>query len=277
MKTLGTPYPMLDELTGGFDAGEMIVVAAGPSMGKTAFLLNLAEHMAIANDVPVAFFSLELPREQLLRRLLCAHLNIDFRAARRGTLSPEVSQQMEEARDTLANGRLYIDNSASVTAAQLSTKAGQLKADHDIQCIFIDYFQLMDNSGLTTECHSLLDRQDRLAELSGGIKKLARALDVPVVVAFQLSAPPSDRRGHRPRISDLREARPVGEDADVLAFIHSEDFCHHGQGDYEPTGVTELIIAKHGNGLGGGIVPLVFHPQFLRFEQLVTEHAGRRG
>jgi replicative DNA helicase len=163
----------------------------------------------------------------------------------------------------LANAQIFIDDSPMLTPIQLLAKARRLKAAHDIQCIFLDYLQLMTYVGRANS------RQEQITEISRSIKALARELEIPVVVAAQLNRGPADRPGHRPRMSDLRESGSIEQDADVVMLLHNEDYFHRGEESYQPTGVTELIVAKQRNG-PTGIVPLTFLPQYTRFESAAT-------
>jgi len=261
---LPSGYHQLDELTAGFQNGEMIILAARPSMGKTSLLLNVAEYMAVVDQRPVALFSLEMSRAQVAQRLLASHSQFDLRRMRRGTISPEDWTTLQNAAGPLYEAPLLIDDSAEMTILQLRAKARRLKAAHDIQCVFVDYLQLMSYAGRADS------RQQQITEISRGIKALARELNIPVIAAAQLNRGPADRETHRPRMSDLRESGSIEQDADVVALLHCEDYYHRGQADYIPTNVTELIIAKQRNG-PTGIVKLVFRPECTRFEPIAPD------
>ena len=260
---VATGYHQLDELTSGFQKGEMLVLAARPSMGKTSCVLNIAEHMAVIERKPVAVFSLEMSKEQLAQRLLASHARFDLRQMRRGMISAEDWTKLQLAAGDLEQAPMYIDDSPMLTALQLRSKARRLKAQHDIQCVFIDYLQLMSYHGRAD------NRQEQITEISRGIKALARELEVPVVCAAQLNRGPADRDSHRPRMSDLRESGSIEQDADVVMLLHCEDYYHRGEPDYMNNNVTELIVAKQRNG-PTGIIKLTFMPNCTRFETLAT-------
>lgn len=256
---LASGYDSLDELTSGFQNGEMIILAARPSMGKTSILLNIAEYVSVVNQVPVALFSLEMSKSQIAQRLLASHARFDLRQMRRGMISAEDWTKLQMAAGDLEEAPMFIDDSPMLTALQLRAKARRLKAAHDIGCIFVDYLQLMTYTGRANS------RQEQITEMSRHIKALARELDIPVVAAAQLNRGPTDRPTHRPRISDLRESGSIEQDADVVALLHNEDYFHYGEEGYEPTGVTELIVAKQRNG-PTGIVRFTFLKNCTRFE-----------
>ncbi len=256
---LSSGYHQLDELTAGFQSGEMIVLAARPSMGKTSLLMNIAEYMSVIDHKPTVLFSLEMSKEQIAQRLLASHSRFDLRNMRRGRIGPEDWTKLQLSAGDLEQAPLFIDDAAELTILQLRAKARRLKAAHDIQCIFVDYLQLMSYNGRADS------RQQQITEISRGLKALARELEIPVVTAAQLNRGPADREQHRPRMSDLRESGSIEQDADVIMLLHCEDYYHRGQPDYIPTNLTELIIAKQRNG-PTGIVRLTFLPNCTRFE-----------
>ncbi len=264
---LSSGYHQLDELTAGFQSGEMIVLAARPSMGKTSLLMNIAEYMSVVDHKPTALFSLEMSKEQIAQRLLASHSRFDLRNMRRGRIGPEDWTKLQLAAGDLEQAPLFIDDAAELTILQLRAKARRLKASHDIQCIFVDYLQLMSYAGRVDS------RQQQIAEISRGLKALSRELDVPVITAAQLNRGPADRETHRPRMSDLRESGTIEQDADVIMLLHCEDYYHRGQPDYIPTNLTELIIAKQRNG-PTGIVRLTFLPHCTRFEAAAHDSYG---
>lgn len=258
---LASGYHQLDELTSGFQKGEMLILAARPSMGKTSCLLNIAEYMGVVEKKAVAVFSLEMSKDQLVQRLLASHARFDLRQMRRGMISPEDWTKLQLAAGDLEQAPIFIDDSSTLTSLQLRAKARRLKAAHDIQCVFIDYLQLMTYHGRADS------RQEQITEISRSIKALARELSVPVVTAAQLNRGPADRDSHRPRMSDLRESGSIEQDADVVMLLHCEDYYHRGEPDYMPNNITELIIAKQRNG-PTGTVKLAFLPHCTRFETL---------
>ena len=239
---LGTPYHKLNELTSGFQDGDMIVLGARPSMGKTSLLLNVAEHMAVVDRVPVALFSLEMSRQQVALRMLASHARFDLQRIRRGAISPEDWTHLQNTADVLNPAPLLIDDTAMLTVLQLRAKARRLHASHGIRCLFVDYLQLMSYQGRANS------RQEQITEISRGIKALARELNIPVVVAAQLNRGPADRPSQRPRMSDLRESGSIEQDADLVMLLHNEDYYHRGDPDWVPKDITELIVAKQRNG-----------------------------
>ena len=268
---LGTGYDQLDELTSGLQNGEMIILAARPSMGKTSILMNIAEHMAVIDKVPVAVFSMEMSKEQVAQRLLASHAQFNLRQMRRGMISAEDWTKLQLAAGDLESSPIFIDDSPVLTTLQLRAKARRLHAAHDVKCIFVDYLQLMTYSGRANSRH------EQITEMSRSIKALARELEIPVVCAAQLNRGPTDRPTHRPRMSDLRESGSIEQDADVVSLLHCEDYYHRGEADYVPKNITELIIAKQRNG-PTGIVYLTFRADYTRFESAAPDsHAGMDG
>ncbi|MCD4823957.1 MAG: replicative DNA helicase, partial [Phycisphaerae bacterium] len=266
---LASGYPHLDEMTAGFQNGEMIIVAARPSMGKTALLLNIAEYMAVIDRKPVAFFSLEMSRLQVTQRLLASHAKFNLRNLRRTTIAPEAWTELQTAAGNMYEAPLYIDDSSLLTPLQLRAKARRLKARYDIQCVFIDYLQLMSAPGGGSQAK----RYEQIGDMSRSIKALARELEIPVICAAQLNRGPADRPTHTPRMSDLRESGSIEQDADVVALLHNEDYYHRGEEGYEPENKTHLIVEKQRNG-PTGIVNLVFRPEFTRFDQAAPDYVG---
>ena len=260
---LGTGYFKLDELTSGFQKGEMIVVAARPSMGKTAFACNIAEYMAVDDHRPTLMFSLEMSQLQVAQRFLCSRARFSSMRLRRGNITPEDWTQLQAAAGELEKAPLLIDDTASLNILQLRAKARRLFASHGIQCIFVDYLQLM------SATRRVDSRQQEISEISRGMKALARELNLPVIVLSQLNRGPEDREGHRPRMSDLRESGAIEQDADVVILLHREDYYHRGEADYVPTNVTEVIIAKQRNG-PTDTVHLTFVGESMRFENMAA-------
>jgi len=263
---LATGYFKLDELTAGLQNGEMIVLAARPSMGKTALACNMAEYMAVEDGQAVLIFSLEMSKEQLAQRFLCARSRFNSAKLRRGNISAEDWTQLQMAAGDLEKAPIFIDDSAELNILQLRAKARRMKASHDLKCVFIDYLQLM------SSFRRIESRQQQIAEISRGLKALARELNIPIVVLSQLNRGPEGREGHRPRMSDLRESGAIEQDADVVMLLHREDYYHRGEPDYEPTNITELNVAKQRNG-PIGVVPLTFLQECIRFENFASEEA----
>jgi len=258
---LGTGYYELDDLTSGLQNGEMIVVAGRPSMGKTSLVLNIAEHIAVQDNIPVAVFSLEMGRQALAERFLCSVSEIDAQAVRKGILKTEHYQKLVKACSILAEAPIFIDDTAALTPLELRAKARRLKTRHDIKCIMVDYLQLMHMGGRVES------RQQEITTISRYLKGLARELNIPVVVLSQLNRAAEGREGHRPRMSDLRESGSIEQDADVVMLLHREDYYKHGDEGYEPDNIAELIIAKQRNGPTGN-VKLIFRERITRFENM---------
>jgi replicative DNA helicase len=256
---LRTGYLRLDDMTCGLQPGEMIILAARPSMGKTSLLLNMAEFMGVVDNVPIGLFSLEMSKEQLAQRLLASYAQFDLQKMRRGNIKENEWADLRSAAAKLGDAPIYIDDSPELTVMQLRAKARRLKSAYDIKCVLIDYLQLLSYHGHAE------NRQAQVGEMSRGLKALARELEIPVIVAAQLNRGPADRPSHTPRMSDLRESGSIEQDADVVSLLHMEDYYHRGEPDYVPTNITQLIIAKQRNG-PTGIVDLIFRPNCTRFE-----------
>jgi replicative DNA helicase len=240
----------------------MVILAARPSMGKTSILLNMAEHMAVVDKNPVAIFSMEMSKEQLTQRLLASHARFDLRQMRRGMIRPEDWDELKTAAGNLEPAPMFIDDSPMLTILALGAKARRLVSAYGIKCIFIDYLQLMTWGGPGST-----QRHEQITEISRGIKAIARYLKIPVVAAAQLNRGPADRDTHRPRMSDLRESGSIEQDADVVALLHCEDYYHQGEEGYNPTNITEMLIAKQRNG-PIGTVRLTFLKEYTRFESV---------
>ncbi|MBS3733505.1 MAG: replicative DNA helicase [Phycisphaerae bacterium] len=267
---LASGYHELDELTSGFQSGDMVILAARPSMGKTSILLNMVEHAAVVDQRPVAFFSLEMSQEQVAQRLLAAHARFDLRQLRRGMIGDEAWVHLQNSAGPLYEAPVFVDDSPMLTVLELRAKCRRLKSQHDIEAVFLDYMQLMSYAGRADS------RQQQISEISRGIKALGRELDIPIIVAAQLNRSPTDRPTHRPRMSDLRESGSLEQDADVVMLLHNEDYYHKGEDGYMPTNITELIVDKQRNG-PTGVIKLTFLPRCTRFESLAPEHAQAPG
>jgi replicative DNA helicase len=257
---LATGYLELDQLTCGLQKGEMIIIAGRPSMGKTSLALNIAEYVGVEEKTPVAIFSLETGSQQLAERFLCSGSEIDAQLVRKGLLNDEHHEQLKEVCGALYEAPIYIDDTSTLTPLELRAKARRLKSRHDIQCIIVDYLQLMHLGAGRVE-----SRQQEITTISRYVKGLARELNIPVVVLSQLNRAPEGRLDHKPRMSDLRESGSIEQDADVVMLLHREDYYHRGESDYAPDNQAELIIAKQRNG-PVGTVKLVFREKFTRFE-----------
>ena len=257
---VATGFTDLDRMTAGLQPGDLIVLAARPSMGKTALALNMAQHVAVKKGQGVGIFSLEMSKEQLLMRFLCAESMVDAHKVRTGYLAKEDYSRLIEGLATVARAPIHIDDSSTLTVMEMRAKARRLKAEHGLSLIVVDYLQLMSGYGRV---------ENRVQEISGisrGLKALAKELNVPVIALSQLSRAPEQRQGdHRPQLSDLRESGSIEQDADVVAFIYREEVY---KPDEENSGRAELIIAKQRNG-PIGIVRIAFLKQFTKFENLL--------
>ena len=270
---IATGYYELDGLTCGLQNGEMIIIAGRPSMGKTSLALNIAGHIGVEEGVPVAIFSLETGSQQLAERFLCSGSEIDAQKVRKGMLSTEDYEQLKMASGELYEAPIYIDDTSTLTPLELRAKARRLKSRHDIQCIIVDYLQLMHLGAGRVE-----SRQQEITTISRYVKSLARELNIPVVVLSQLNRSPEGRLDHKPRMSDLRESGSIEQDADVVMLLHREDYYRRGEKDYQQDNKAELIIAKQRNG-PTGVVDMIFREKFTRFENAshVESAAGGAG
>lgn len=254
----------LDKLTSGLHPSDFIILAARPSMGKTALALNIVQnvalraHKAIGGEPrSVAFFSLEMSKEQLVNRMLCAEAGIDSQRLRVGEMHDEDWTHLWDACDTMSRAKIYIDDTAGITAMDMRSRARRLKAEHGLDLIVVDYLQLMQGSGKRNNSG---DRQQEVSEISRSLKALARELDVPVLALSQLSRSVESRQVKRPMLSDLRESGSLEQDADIVAFLYREDYYNPETENKH----TELIIAKHRNG-PVDTVNLFFQKQFTKF------------
>ena len=252
----------LDELTSGFQAADLIIVAARPSMGKTALVLNIAQHAAIENNVPVAFFSLEMSKESLVQRMLTSEARIDAQRLRKGMLRDDDFPRLARAAGLLSSAPVYIDDSPGITLLEMRSRARRLKADSGIGMVVVDYLQLMSGPP------NVESRQQEVSIISRGLKALAKELGVPVVALSQLSRAPDQRAGdHRPQLSDLRESGAIEQDADLIMFIFRQE-VYDGPTDKDGNsleGRAEIIVGKQRNG-PIGIVNVFFHKAYTRFE-----------
>ncbi len=259
---LDTQFYELDDMLNGLQDGEMVIIAARPSMGKTAFAMNIVEEVA-AKNIPCAVFSLEMSKQQLAQRLMCSRSGVDSQRVRKGLLGTDEYHRLAKVVHELRKMPIYIDDSSGLTTLDLRTKARRLKQEHDIRLIMVDYMQLMENPGPES-------RQQQITEISRGIKAVARELNVPVLALSQLNRASESREGHKPRMSDLRESGSIEQDADVIMLLHREDYYHQGEAAYVPTGKAEVIIAKQRNG-PTGTVELVYDGSTVRFKNMAGE------
>ncbi len=258
---LPTGFKDLDQLTSGLQPSDLILIAARPSMGKTAFVLNIAQHVGIRAKQAVAFFSLEMSKEQLVQRMLCAEAPIDSQRLRIGQLEDKDWKKLIDAADRLAVAPIFIDDTPGITVIEMRAKARRLKIEHDLKLIIIDYLQLMQGG---TTGRSGENRQQEISEISRSLKSLARELNVPVIALSQLSRSVESRQVKKPMLSDLRESGSLEQDADIVSFLYREDYYNP---DTDKKNVTEIIIAKHRNGPVDS-VQLFFHKQFTKFSDL---------
>ena len=259
-----TGFNDLDKLTSGLHPSDFIILAARPSMGKTALALNIVQNVALrahkrvgGDSRSVAFFSLEMSKEQLVNRMLCAEASIDSQRLRIGEMSDKDWDALWAACDTMSKAKIYIDDTAGITVMDMRSRARRLKAEHGLDLIVVDYLQLMQGSG---KRNTSGDRQQEVSEISRSLKALARELDVPVLALSQLSRGVEARQVKRPMLSDLRESGSLEQDADIVAFLYREDYYNPETENKH----TELIIAKHRNG-PVDTVNLFFHKQFTKF------------
>lgn len=269
---LPTGFKKLDQMTSGLHAGEMFVIAARPSMGKTALAMNIAEHIALEASKPVGIFSLEMSSQQLVQRLLCSSARLDLQKLRDGFIPNSAFPNLFAAADKLAKCKMIIDDTPSLTILELRSKARRMKNADGIELLVIDYLQLLRSPSRRGQ----ENRQIEISEISYGIKALAKELSIPIIVLAQLNRQPEAREGGRPRLSDLRESGAIEQDADVVGLLVRPEI--YDKGDREDSedlrGKAELIIAKQRNGPVGE-VELTFLKQFTRFEESAFEREER--
>jgi replicative DNA helicase len=262
---LPTGYAELDKMTDGLHGAEMFVIAARPSMGKTALAMNIAEHIALEEKKAVAVFSLEMGTQQLVQRLLCSRARVSLKKIGEGFLVEHNFAALTNAASKLSESKMFIDDTPGLSILELRAKARRLKTQHDIQLIVIDYLQLL----RSTSRRAQDNRQLEIAEISAGVKALAKELGIPIVVLAQLNRNPENRSGDskgRPRLSDLRESGSIEQDADIVALLVREEYYADSEEEkQEAEGKATLIIAKQRNGPTGE-VPLTFLKEFTRFE-----------
>lgn len=255
---IATGYEELDKMTSGLQKSDLVIIAGRPSMGKSSLAVCMGEYAAVEKKMGVAFFSLEMSKEQLVQRMLCSHARVDAHKVRSGFLSPSDWPKLTAAAGKLSAAPIFIDDTPAISALELRAKARRLKANFDIQLIVLDYLQLMRSS---TKSES---RQQEISEISMSLKALARELSVPVIAISQLSRAVESRQDHRPQLSDLRESGAIEQDADLVMLLMREEY-------YMPTeenkGIADCIIAKQRNG-PVGTVKLTFIKEYMRFENL---------
>lgn len=261
-----TGFIDLDYKTSGMHPSDLVLIAARPSMGKTAFVLNIAQYMAFRKDVTVAIFSLEMSKEQLVNRLFALEAHVDAQLIRNGNLKDSDWEKLIEGAGTIGQSKLIIDDTSGISITELRSKCRKMKLEMGLDAIIIDYLQLMSGSG----GRSNESRQQEISEISRALKGVARELDVPVIALSQLSRAVEQRTDKRPMLSDLRESGAIEQDADVVMFIYRDDYYNPDTNDKN---IAEIIIAKQRNG-PIGTVRLAWIPQYTRFG---NEARGDRG
>ena len=253
-----TGFVDLDYRTAGLQPSDLVLIAARPSMGKTAFVLNIAQHIAFRENMCAAIFSLEMSKEQLVNRLFSLESRVDAQALRTGNLSDSDWEKLVEGAGIIGDSKLIIDDTPGISISELSSKCRKYKLEHDLKIIIIDYLQLMSGSGRGES------RQQEVSDISRSLKALARELNVPVIALSQLSRAVEQRPDHRPMLSDLRESGAIEQDADMVMFIYRDDYYNK---DTELKGISEIIIAKQRNG-PIGTVNLAWLPEYTKFANL---------
>jgi replicative DNA helicase len=262
---VATGFTDLDKMTSGLHAGEMIVIAARPSMGKTSLAMNVAEHVAIEQKLPVGVFSLEMTSESLVLRMLCSRSRVNLRNVRDGFLAERDFPKLTGAAGKLASAPLFIDDSSGLSILQLRAKARRMAQQHGIKLFVIDYLQLLHSTARRAE-----NRQQEIADISNGIKSLAKELEVPIIVLSQLNRELEKDKNRKPRLSDLRESGAIEQDADVVGLLYKpssgdDDDSSASTGEEQDAVAVNLLIAKQRNGPTGD-VNLTFLKSFTRFE-----------
>ena len=255
---IATGFVDLDYRTSGLQPSDLVLVAARPSMGKTAFVLNIAQYVAFHSSLSTAIFSLEMSKEQLVNRLFSLESRVDAQLLRSGSLTDSDWEKLIEGAGTIGRSNLIIDDTPGISISELRSKCRKYKLEHDLKLIIIDYLQLMSGSGRSDS------RQQEISDISRSLKGLARELNVPVVALSQLSRQVEQRPDHRPMLSDLRESGAIEQDADVVMFIYRDDYYNK---DTPDKNIAEIIIAKQRNG-PIGTINLVWLPQYTKFANM---------
>lgn len=256
---IATGFVDLDYRTSGLQPSDLVLIAARPSMGKTAFVLNIAQYVAFRSDLTTAIFSLEMSKEQLVNRLFSLESRVDAQTLRNGNLSDAEWEKLIEGAGVVGRSNLIIDDTPGISISELRSKCRKYKLEHDLKLVIIDYLQLMSGSGKGSE-----SRQQEISDISRSLKSLARELKVPVVALSQLSRAVEQRPDKRPMMSDLRESGAIEQDADVIMFIYRDDYYNK---DTDRKNISEIIIAKQRNG-PIGTVELVWLPQYTKFANM---------
>ncbi len=255
---IATGFYDLDYKTAGLQPSDLVLIAARPSMGKTAFVLNIAEYVALKSSITTAIFSLEMSRDQLVKRMLSMHSKVDSQSIRSGDLNDEEWLKLVESARVIGNSNLIIDDTSSISISELRSKCRKFKLEYNLGLVIIDYLQLMTGS------RKAESRQQEISEISRSLKALAREINAPVIALSQLSRAVEQRPDKRPMLSDLRESGAIEQDADVVMFIYRDDYYNH---DSEDAGVSEIIIGKQRNG-PTGTIKLAWLAQYTKFANL---------
>ena len=250
----------LDYKTSGMQPSDLVLIAARPSMGKTAFVLNLVDHVAVRKGLPCMIFSLEMSKEQLVNRMLAMESNVDAQKLRNGNLTDSDWDAIVEGIGVIGNSRMIIDDTPGISITELRSKCRKMKLEYGLSMVIIDYLQLMTGSGGKNS----ESRQQEISEISRSLKALAREINAPVIALSQLSRACETRTDHRPMLSDLRESGAIEQDADVVMFLYRDDYYNK---DTDTPNIAEVIIAKQRNG-PIGTVNLLWQPEFTKFVNL---------
>jgi replicative DNA helicase len=262
-----TGYNDLDRITNGFHAGDLIILAARPAMGKSALALNFASQVAALNDGAVAIFSLEMPSESLIKRLLCSEAELDGRKLASGRLNDEDMNALHDAGNILSERKIFIDDTSMIKVSQIFSKCRKLKSEtKKLDLIVIDYLQLISGSGKSDS------RQQEVSEISRNLKILAKEMECPVIALSQLSRKVEERTTHEPQLSDLRESGSIEQDADIVMFIYREQYYAKDEGEVTDTEVVDVSLKKHRNG-ETGTVKMVFQKSYSKFSSYAGDGA----
>lgn len=254
-----TGFADLDYKTAGLHNSDLILVAARPAMGKSAFALNIASYAATRGNIPVAIFSLEMSKEQMVNRVLCSEAMVDSNKVRTGKIDDEDWAKLAEASGTLSESKIFIDDTPGISIMEIRAKCRKLKLEQDIGLVVIDYLQLVQGSGKRGA-----SREQEIAEISRSLKILAKEINVPVIALSQLSRAPEQRPDHRPMLSDLRESGSIEQDADIVMFLYRDDYYNE---DSEKKNIAEVIISKHRSG-STGTVELLWLGNYTKFANI---------
>lgn len=265
LRGVPTGFKALDRTLAGLQKSDLIILAARPSMGKTTLALNIAQHVAVKEGIPVGIFSLEMSKEQLIDRLLAGQSGVDSWKLRNGALEDSDFPKINNAMAVLSDAPIYIDDSAMTNVMEMRTKARRLQSEHDLGLIVIDYLQLMSGRESRSD-----NRVQEVSEISRSLKGLARELNVPVLALSQLSRSVESRSPQIPQLSDLRESGSIEQDADVVMFIYREDYYNQ---ETERQHIADILVRKHRNGPVGQ-AELYFHPELLTFSNMDTAHSS---